>query len=71
MPHAPDKRDGIPEVKSVTETEHLSLRVSQVHDPLTKIKKVVAEKETDVCLLGHKKASRASILTCREYCIAG
>ena len=35
MPHASDKGDGRPEVRLVTEVEHLSQRFSQVHDSLT------------------------------------
>ena len=30
----------------------VAIRLSQVHDSLTKIKRVVEEKETDMCLLG-------------------
>ena len=52
MPHASDKGEGKAEVKSISEAEHLSRRLSQVHDSLTKVKTVVLEeKETDMCSL--------------------
>ena len=52
MPHASDNGDGRAEVRSISEKEHLSRRLSQVQDSLTKVKRVVLEdKETDMCLL--------------------
>ena len=56
MPHASDKSDGRPAVRSITEAEHLSRRLSQVHGSLMKVKRVVEEKETDMCVLeGHEE----------------
>ena len=56
MPHASDMGDHRPAVRSITEAEHLSRRLSQVHDFLTKVKRVVEEKEMDICLLkGHEQ----------------
>ena len=52
MPHASDKGVGRAEARSISEAEHLSRRLSQVHDSLTKVKRVVLEdKETDMCSL--------------------
>ena len=52
MPHASDKGEGRAEVRTISEAEHLSRRLSLVHDALTKVKRVVLEeKETDMCLL--------------------
>ena len=54
MRHVSEMCDHWPAVGSVTEAENLRQKLSQVHDSLTKIKKVVEEKETDKCLLeGH------------------
>ena len=51
-----DKGDGRPEVKSITEAEHFSRRLSQVQDSLMEVKRVVEEKETDMCALeGHEE----------------
>ena len=41
MPQASDKGDGGAEARSISEAEHLSRRLSQVQDFLTKIKGVV------------------------------
>ena len=38
MPHASDKGDGRPEVRSISEAEHLSQKLSQVQDSLKKVK---------------------------------
>ena len=61
MPHASDKGDGRTEASLISEVEHLSRRLSQVQDSLTRVKRVVLEdKETDIiyadmCLLkGHE-----------------
>ena len=55
MPHASDKGDGRPEIRLITEAEHLSLRLSQIHDIVMKVKTVVEVKEIDMCVLeGHK-----------------
>ena len=52
MPHKSDKSDGRAKVRSISEAEHLTRRLSQVHDSLTKVKRVVLdEKESDMCLL--------------------
>ena len=56
MPHASDKGDGTcrPVFRSITEAKHLSWRLSQVQDSLMKNKRVMEEKETDMCVLeGH------------------
>ena len=56
MPHASDKGDGRPVVRSITEAEHLSRRLSQVHDSLTKVKRIVDVKEMNMFLLeGHEE----------------
>ena len=56
MPHATDMGDHRPVVRSISEAEHLSQRLSQVHDSLTKVNRVVEEKEADMCLLeGHEE----------------
>ena len=39
MPHASDKGYGWAEVRSIKEAEHLSRRLSQVQDSLTKVKR--------------------------------
>ena len=56
MAHASGMDDHRP-VRLITEVEHLSWRLSQVYDSLTKVKRVVEEKETDMCLLleGHEE----------------
>ena len=52
MPHESGKGDGRAEVRSVSEAEHLSRRLSQVQDSLTKVKRaVLEEKESDMCSL--------------------
>ena len=56
--------DNPPGVRSVTEAEHLSRRLDQVHDSLMKVTKVKEDKALDVCSLeGHGKESRASLST--------
>ena len=50
IPHASDKGNGH------HEEEYLSRRLSQVHDFLMKVKRVVEGKELDTCVLeGHKE----------------
>ena len=49
--HTSDKGDSRPEVRSITEVELLSQRLSQVQDSLMKIKRVAEEKETNMCSL--------------------
>ena len=52
MPHTSDKGDGRAEVRLISGVEHLSQRLSQEQDFLTKVKRVVLEeKDTDMCLL--------------------
>ena len=52
MPHTSNKGDGRAEVRSISETEHLSRILSQVQDSSAKVKRVELEdKETDMCLL--------------------
>ena len=64
MPHASNKGDGRAEVRSISEAEHLSRRLSQVEDSLTKAKRVVLEeKETDMCLLESHEERLKSINT--------
>ena len=56
MPHAFDKSNGWSGARLVTEVEYLSQRLSYVHDSLMKVKRVVEEKETDICILdGHEE----------------
>ena len=61
MPQASDKGDGRPVVRTISEAEHLSRRLSQVHDSLTKVKSVVfGTKETDTCVLeGHEEGLKS------------
>ena len=54
MPHASDMGDHRPVVRSITEKEHRSQRLSQVYDFLMKVKRVVKVKETNMCLLYYK-----------------
>ena len=64
MPRASDKGGGRAEVRSISEAEHLSRRLSQVQDSLTKVKRVVLEKkEADVCLLESRDDRLKSIDT--------
>ena len=43
-------------VRSITEAEHLSRKLSQVHDSLMKVKRVGEDKELDMCMLeGHEE----------------
>ena len=52
MPHASNKGNSIAKVRSIFEVEHLSRRLSQAQDSLTKVERVVVEeKEMDMCLL--------------------
>ena len=46
--HTSDMGDHQPGIRLITEAEHLSRRLSQVHDFLIKAKRVVEEKETVV-----------------------
>ena len=56
MPHASDKGDSRPQVRSITAAEHLSKRLSQVQHSLMKVNRAVKEKETDMCVLeGHEE----------------
>ena len=56
MPRASGMGDARPGVKLVTEAEHLGRRLSQVHDSLMKVKRVVDGKDLDVCSLeGHEE----------------
>ena len=62
MPHSPDKGIGRAEVKSISEEAHLSRRLSEVHDFLVKIKKVVLEeKDIDMCSLERREELLNSI----------
>ena len=63
MPHTFDTGDHQPVVRSITEAEHLSQRLSQVHDSLTKVKRVAQVKETDMCLLERHEEKLNSIDT--------
>ena len=63
MPHASDKGDGRPGARSITEAEHLSRRLSQVHDLLMKVKRVVKDKELDMCVLEGQEERLKSINT--------
>ena len=63
MPHASDKGDGRPEVRLITEAEHLRQRLSQVQDALMKVKRVVEEKKRDMCLLESHEERLKSIDT--------
>ena len=51
MPHASHKANGRPEVRSITQEEPLSQGLSHLHDSLMRVKRVVEEKETGICLL--------------------
>ena len=54
--HASGIGDDQPGVRSVTEAEHLSRRLDQVHDSLMKDKGVKDDKVLDVCSLeGHEE----------------
>ena len=54
MPPASDRGDSRPEVRSITEGEHFSRRLSQVQDYLMKVKRAIEQKEIDMCVLeGH------------------
>ena len=45
-----------PGVRSVTEAEHLSRRLDQVHDSLTKVRRVKDDRSLDACSLeGHEE----------------
>ena len=46
MPHASDKDDRPPVVRSITEAGRLSLGLSLVHDSLTNVKRVVGNNWT-------------------------
>ena len=51
MLHTNDMGDHWAVAEAITEAEHLSQRLSQVHSCLTKVKRVVEMKETNMCLL--------------------
>ena len=54
--HASGSGDVRPGVRSVTEAEHLSRRLDQVHDSLTKVKRVKDDRSLDACSLeGHEE----------------
>ena len=56
MRHVPGIGDDRPGVRLVTEVEHLSRRLDQVHDSLMKVKRVKEDKAIDVCSLkGHEE----------------
>ena len=55
MPHVFDKGNHRPEVRLITEAEHLSWRLSQVQDSLKKVNRVVEERETGMRLLEKHK----------------
>ena len=60
MPQEFDIGDHQPVVRSITEAKHLSRRLSQIRDFLTKVKRVVEVKETDMCLLeGHEETLKS------------
>ena len=63
MPHTSDKGHGRPEVRSISEAEHLSRRLSQVQDSLMKVKRVAEKKETEMCLLERHEERLKSIDT--------
>ena len=72
MPHVIDKGDGRPEVRLITEVEHLYQRLSQVHNSLMKVDRVVERKETDMCLLqGHEERLNSVDTDLQEYRIRG
>ena len=54
--HSSGIGDDRPGVRSITEAEHLSRRLDQVHDSLMKVKRVMDDEELDVYSLeGHKE----------------
>ena len=55
--------DHRPVVGLITNAEHLSQRLSQVHSSLMKVKRVVEDKELDMCLLEEHEESLKSIDT--------
>ena len=61
VPRASGKGDDRPGVKLVTEAEHLSQRLDQVHDSLMKVKRVKDDKELDVCPLEGREERVKSI----------
>ena len=62
--HVSNKGDGRVEVRSISEAEHLSRRLSQVQNSVTKVKRVVLEdKETEMCLLESHEESLKSVDT--------
>ena len=48
MTHVSDKGHGRPGVRSIADAEHLSRRLSLVHNSLMKAKRFIEEKETDM-----------------------
>ena len=59
--HASGKGDDQPGVRSITEVEHLSRRLDQVHDSLMKVKRVKDDKELEVCSLeGHEERVKST-----------
>ena len=66
MPHASDKAglgDVRQEVRSITEVKRLIRRLSQVQYSLTKVKRVVEEKEIYMCWLESHEEGLKSIDT--------
>ena len=67
MPHASDGGHGQPGAKSITDVEHLSRRLCEVHNSLIKVKKIVEDKEFDMCLLEEYE----EILKCTDTDLKG
>ena len=63
MPHASGMGDYWPGVRLITEAEHLSRRLSQVHDSLMKVKRDVQDKELDMCVLEGQEERLKSVDT--------
>ena len=61
MPHESGMGNYRNVVRSITEVELLSRGLNQVHDSLMKVKRVVADKELDMCLLkGHEERLKSN-----------
>ena len=55
-PNASGIGDNQPGIRLINEVEHLSRRFDQVHDSLTKVKRVMDDKKLDMCSLeGHEE----------------
>ena len=58
--------DDRPGVRLITEAEHLSQRLDQVHDSLMKVKRIKDNKELEVCSLeGHEERIKIIDPNCR------